>query len=48
MTWTLTFEIDDNLGFTGTLAAVGANFTGADTGCNGTFPTLPIEGGKSN
>lgn len=48
MTWTFTFTIDDNLGFSGTLAAVGANFTGADTGCNGTFPTLPVEGGKSN
>jgi len=48
MTWTLTFEIDGNLGFTGTLAAVGANFSGADTGCNGTFPTLSIDGGKSN
>lgn len=48
MTWTLTFSTDDNLGFTGTLAAVGANFTGDDTGCNGTFPTLAIDGGKSN
>jgi len=48
MTWTLTFEINDNLGFTGTLDAVGANFTGADTGCNGSFPTLLVEGGKSN
>jgi hypothetical protein len=48
MTWTLTFEINDNLGFTGTLAAVGANFTGGDTGCNGAFPTLRIDGGKSN
>jgi len=48
MTWTLTFEIGDNVGFTGTLAAVGANFTGEDTGCNGAFPTLAIEGGKSN
>jgi hypothetical protein len=46
MTWTLTFNLDDNLGFTGSLAAVGANFTGADTGCNGNFPSLSIEGGK--
>ncbi len=46
MTWTLTFSIDDNLGFAGSLAAVGANFTDADTGCNGNFPTLTIEGGK--
>jgi hypothetical protein len=48
MTWTLTVSTDDNLGFTGTLAAVGANFTGDDTGCNGTFPTLAIEGGKGD
>lgn len=48
MTWTLTFTTDDNLGFSGTLAAVGANFTGQDTGCNGSFPTLSVEGGKSN
>ena len=47
MTWTLTFSIDDNVGLSGSLAAVGANFTGADTGCNGNFPTLIIEGGKS-
>jgi len=46
MTWTLTFSINDNIGFSGTLAAVGASFTGVDSGCNGTFPTLTIEGGK--
>lgn len=45
MTWTLTFSIEDNVGFSGTLAAVGASFTGADSGCNGTFPTLVIKGG---
>jgi hypothetical protein len=48
MTWTLTFSIDDNVGFSGTLAAVGASFTGVDSGCNGTFPTFTIAGGKSN
>lgn len=48
MTWTLTFSITDNVGFSGTLAAVGAGFTGLDSGCNGTFPTLAIEGGKRN
>jgi hypothetical protein len=46
MTWTLTFSIVDNLGFSGTLAAVGGSFIGIDSGCNGTFPTLIIEGGK--
>ena len=48
MTWTVTFTVNDNLGFSGTVGAVGANFTGDDTGCNGTFPTLLFEGGKSN
>ncbi len=48
MTWTLTFSITDNVGFSGSLAAVGASFTGIDSGCNGTFPTLTIEGGKRN
>jgi len=48
MTWTVTFTVDDNLGFVGTVDAVGANFTSPDTGCNGTFPTQLFEGGKSN
>ena len=48
MTWTVTFTVNDNLGFSGTIGAEGANFTGDDTGCNGTFPTLEFEGGKSN
>jgi hypothetical protein len=48
MTWTLTFTVDDNLGFSGTVEAVGANFSGLDAGCNGAFPTLVIEGGKRN
>lgn len=48
MTWTLTFTVEDNLGFEGTIDAVGSNFSGADEGCNGSFPTLVIEGGKHN
>jgi hypothetical protein len=48
MTWTVSFSIDDNLGFEGTIDAVGANFSGEDDGCNGAFPSLIIEGGKSN
>jgi hypothetical protein len=47
-TWTLTLTFDDNVGFSGTIDAVGADFTGADTGCNGVFPPLPMFGGKSN
>ena len=48
MTWTLTFEVDDTMSLSGTVAATGAGFTGQDVGCNGTFPTLSFEGGKSN
>ena len=48
MSWTVVFSVDDNLGFSGTIDAVGSNFTGDDTGCNGTFPTESFEGGKSN
>jgi hypothetical protein len=46
ITWTVTFTIDANLGFTGLLDAVGENFTGVDAGCNGIFPSLLFEGGK--
>jgi hypothetical protein len=48
MTWTVSFTIDDNLGFSGTIDAVGSNFSGIDEGCNGTFPTLVLRGGKAN
>jgi hypothetical protein len=48
MTWTVTFTVDDNLGFSGTVEAVGSNFSGIDDGCNGAFPSLELEGGKSN
>jgi hypothetical protein len=48
MTWTLTFTMDGSLGFSGTVEAVGSGFSGEDAGCNGTFPTLTIGGGKSN
>jgi hypothetical protein len=47
-TWTLTLTFDDNIGFTGTIDAVGADFSGGDTGCNGAFPQLQMFGGKSN
>ncbi len=48
MTWTVTFTIEDNTGFSGTLDAVGSNFSGQDAGCNGAFPTQTLDGGKSN
>lgn len=47
ITWTVSFTIDHNLGFSGSVEAVGASFTGVDEGCNGSFPTLLIEGGKA-
>jgi len=46
ITWTVTFTVDADLGFTGLLDAIGEYFTGVDTGCNGTFPSLLLEGGK--
>lgn len=48
VTWTVTFNVINNVGFSGTLAAVGAGFSGDASGCNGTFPTLIFEGGKRN
>ena len=48
MTWTVTFTVSDNMSFTGTVDAVGSGFSGNDDGCNGTFPSMVFEGGKSN
>jgi hypothetical protein len=48
ITWTMTFAVNQNLGFSGAISAVGSGFTGTDSGCNGTFPDLVLEGGKSN
>jgi hypothetical protein len=48
MTWTVTFTVDNNLGFSGTVEAVGSNFPTIDEGCNGAFPSLVLEGGKNN
>jgi hypothetical protein len=48
ITYTITFTVDDSLGFSGTLDAVGSEFSGLDTGCNGTFPQQALYGGKSN
>jgi hypothetical protein len=48
ITYTITFTMDGNLGFSGTLDAVGSDFSGLDLGCNGTFPQMEIYGGKSN
>ncbi len=43
-----TFTVEDNTGFSGTLDVVGSDFTGIDVGCNGSFPTQLLDGGKSN
>jgi hypothetical protein len=48
MTWTMTFSFDNYLGFSGTIDAVGSDFTGIDVGCNGTFPPLRLKGGVNN
>jgi hypothetical protein len=48
LTWTITFSSDDHLGFAGTIETVGANFSGVDAGCNGSFPILDIDGGKEH
>ena len=48
ITYTVTFTMDDGLGFSGTLDAVGSGFSGIDSGCNGDFPTMELNGGKSN
>ena len=48
LTYTVVFTIDDSLGFSGTLDAVGSDFSGLDLGCNGTFPQMELYGGKSN
>ncbi len=47
-TWTVTFTVDDNVGFYGSIGAVGTGFTGAYSGCNGDFPDLQLYGGKEN
>jgi hypothetical protein len=48
ITYTITFTVDDSIGFSGTLDAVGSEFSGLDLGCNGTFPQMEMYGGKSN
>ena len=47
MEWTVTFTVSDNMVIDGTVAAVGSDFTDpTELGCNGTFPSLPLRGGK--
>ncbi|MGD8439302.1 MAG: hypothetical protein PVG53_02110 [Holophagae bacterium] len=47
MEWTVSFTVENNMSITGTISAVGSEFTRDDElGCNGDFPPLVIEGGK--
>jgi hypothetical protein len=46
--YTITFTMNGNSAFSGTVEAVGSNLSGADAGCNGVFPTMELFGGKSN
>lgn len=45
--WTITFEMDGAMGFSGTIVAEGSNFSGDASGCNGSFESLVLTGGKS-
>jgi len=48
MEWTVTFTVENNMMISGTVAAVGSDFTDPDElGCNGTFPALTLVGGKT-
>jgi hypothetical protein len=47
-TWTVTFTMDDNVGFYGSIDVVGAGFSGDYAGCNGDFEELLMYGGKEN
>jgi hypothetical protein len=47
MEWTVSFTVENNLSISGTITAVGSDFTDPDElGCNGDFPQLVLEGGK--
>lgn len=53
MTYTVQFTLDSNMALEGTVTAQGSDFTfqdecGDDTGCNGTFPSLTLAGGKAD
>jgi len=48
LTFTWRIQHDGNAGFTGTVDVVGSEFTGDDEGCNGSFSTLTVAGGKSD
>jgi hypothetical protein len=45
ITWTLTLSLTDNLTVAGSLTGTGSGWSGAQDGCNGTFPTMTVAGG---
>ncbi|MCP4903251.1 MAG: hypothetical protein GY906_40330 [bacterium] len=47
MTFTVRFDLNSRSSFTGMVASVGTDFSGGDSGCNGTFPDLVLRGGKT-
>ena len=54
MSWTVQFSVTGNMSLSGTVQATGSNFPSDSdpnldqSGCNGSFPTLTLRGGKSN
>jgi len=47
MTWTVEFDPGDGSSLEGSVTAVGSEFTGIDSGCNGNFPALDFFAGKT-
>lgn len=48
MTWTVQFSPGDGASLEGEITAVGSEFTGQDVGCNGEFPALLFQAGKTD
>ena len=48
MTWTVQFEPGESSSLEGSVTAVGSEFSGQDTGCNGDFPALDFFAGKTD
>lgn len=46
MTWTLKLDVVDGMYLSGTIDAVGSDFPSDVDGCNGTYPTMTVYGGK--
>jgi hypothetical protein len=46
ISWTVQLVVSNNHTLSGTIDAEGSGFTGSISGCNGSFPTLQLRGGK--